>query len=116
MGVLFSRTDAVMPDLVYLSNERAHLARKDAIHGAPDLVVEVLSPSTAGYDRDEKKKLYSRSGVREYWIIDAGARALEVHELGRPRRVRFLQEGQIFSPGMFPGLKIKPADLFRRVR
>lgn len=116
VGVILGRNDAVQPDLVYLSKARAKLARKDAIHGAPDLVVEVLSPSTASYDRDRKRALYARSGVREYWIADPEERALEVYEFGRARRVRFLQEGQSFDPALFPGLTIKIADLFLRVR
>lgn len=53
----------------------------DGIHGAPDLVVEVLSPSTAKYDRGHKMRAYQRRGVREYWIVDPVNRAVEQYLL-----------------------------------
>ena len=51
------------------------------IHGTPDLVVEILSPSTAKRDFDQKKKIYERSGVKEYWIVDWKAKNIFVHKL-----------------------------------
>ena len=55
--------------------------RLDGIHGAPDLVVEVLSPGTAKNDKGYKKDLYEKSGVKEYWIIDPVPRSIEVYLL-----------------------------------
>ena len=55
--------------------------RKDGVHGAPDLVVEILSPSTARYDRGRKKNIYERNGVREYWIVDIANRSIEQYIL-----------------------------------
>lgn len=53
----------------------------DGIHGAPDLVVEVLSPSTTSRDRGYKKDLYARCGVREYWIVSPSEKSVEVYRL-----------------------------------
>jgi len=58
-----------------------HKISRNGIYGAPDLVVEVLSPSTARYDRGHKKDVYEASGVREYWIIEPDTKAIEVYLL-----------------------------------
>ena len=116
VGVVLSRTDVVQPDLLFLSKGRAGLFKKDAIHGAPDLVVEILSPSTTAIDRGRKLALYERSGIREYWIADLAARTVEIHEFGRSRRTRIHAEGQSFESSLFPGLKLRVDDLFAGVR
>ena len=53
--------------------------KSDGVHGAPDLVVEVLSPSTAKNDKTIKKEVYARCGVREYWLVDPSGKSLEVY-------------------------------------
>ena len=69
--VVFSRFDVVEPDLLYLSNERASAVLTDAnVQGAPELVVEIGSPSTRKRDETIKRRLYERAGVSEYWIVD----------------------------------------------
>ena len=55
--------------------------KRDGVHGVPDLVIEVLSPSTARYDRGYKKDTYESAGVREYWIVEPEAKSLEVYLL-----------------------------------
>ena len=71
--------NAFQPDLVYLSEERKAIIKKDGIYGAPDIVIEILSPSTAHYDLREKFKVYERTGVREYWIVDPDMKTVEVY-------------------------------------
>ncbi len=81
--VVLSNTDVVQPDLLFVSEERAHLLLGgDNVLGAPDLVVEILSPSTAGRDRTLKRALYARHGVKEYWLVDPDARTVTVLRLG----------------------------------
>jgi Uma2 family endonuclease len=77
--VVFSRFDTVEPDLVYISRERSGILTRKNVQGAPDLVVEVLSESTADIDRTIKLKLYSRFGVREYWVIDPEKPSAEIY-------------------------------------
>ena len=70
LDVYFDENTVLQPDIIYISNENSHIIKENGIHGAPDLIIELLSPSTAYYDTKDKKKVYERSGVKEYWIID----------------------------------------------
>lgn len=76
--VILTDTDVVQPDLVFVSNDREHVVTAANIQGAPDLVVEILSPSTASLDRTTKRDLYAEHGVREYWITDPAAQTVAV--------------------------------------
>ena len=81
-GVILSDYDGVIPDLVYLSNERRdQIATGARIYGAPNLVVEILSRGKQNMERDRKQKLklYAKFGVEEYWIVDTRDRAVEVY-------------------------------------
>jgi Uma2 family endonuclease len=82
-GVIFSQTDSVIPDLVWISKTRLAQLEDSAGHltGAPELVVEVISPGTnqEKRDREIKLKLYSVQGVREYWIVDRFLKQVEVY-------------------------------------
>ena len=68
--VFLDRQNAFQPDIIFISKEQLHLIDKDGFYGAPDLVIEILSPTTAKYDLEEKKDVYERYGVKEYWIVD----------------------------------------------
>lgn len=82
-GVKFPSTgEGVQPDLIFVSATRHDIILPAQIEGVPDLVVEILSPSTGGRDRGVKRKLYERQGVPEYWIVDAEAGAVEVWRFG----------------------------------
>ena len=76
--VVLSDTDVVQPDLMFISKERLHIITEDNIRGAPDLVVEILSPSTAGRDRTVKRTLYAKHGAKEYWQVDTDAKTIMV--------------------------------------
>jgi Uma2 family endonuclease len=91
-GVTFpGSSEGVQPDLVFVSEARRGILRPYGIDGAPDLVVEILSPSTRARDTGVKLKLYRRHGVAEYWIVDPEARLVEVWRLGgsESRPLRF---------------------------
>ncbi|MGH9406942.1 MAG: Uma2 family endonuclease [Terriglobia bacterium] len=106
--VVFSKFDVVEPDLLYVSKARSAVVSEKNIQGSPDLVVEVLSDSTAATDRSKKLNLYARYGVREYWIIDPVAVTAEIYRAGaealrivqRPARTDSLD-----SP-LFPGFTL----------
>ena len=82
-GIIFTDADNVIPDVVWISNERLEQILDEAGHlrGAPELVVEVLSPGEENEkrDRQSKLKLYSVQGVREYWIFDRPQQKVEVY-------------------------------------
>lgn len=68
--VYFDNENVFQPDIIFISNERKHLIQENGLHGAPDLIIEILSPSTAYYDLCEKKAVYERCGVTEYWVVN----------------------------------------------
>ena len=73
----------VVPDVVIVCDKDK--IKYNGIHGAPDLVVEVLSPSTAARDRGIKKAAYEKAGVKEYWIVDPSVKSVEVYHLQEGR-------------------------------
>ncbi len=79
IDILFSKTDVVQPDIIFIAHENMHILKKENVQGAPDLVVEVLSPSSVKRDYEIKMKLYSRFGVKEYWIADPDAKSVNVY-------------------------------------
>ena len=83
IGVEFpSTSEGVQPDIVFVSSARRAIISEAGIQGAPDLLIEILSPTTAHRDRGIKRKLYERQGVGQYWIVDPEARAVEVWTFG----------------------------------
>ncbi len=79
VDVYLTENDRVIPDAMIVCNK--NIIRLDGIHGAPDLIVEVLSPGTAKNDRGYKKNLYETAGVKEYWIVDPISHSIEVYIL-----------------------------------
>ncbi len=113
--VVLSETDVVQPDLLFVANERAHiLFDGDNVQGAPDLVVEILSPSTAERDRRFKRALYARYGVSEYWLVDPDARTVTVLLLGASdfEEVAHYGAGETLTSPTLPGFTVDLDDLF----
>ena len=92
LDVYFSDTEVYQPDILILLNESFSKMKENKIEGAPDLVVEVLSPSTAYYDLKHKKSIYEKQGVREYWIVDPIDKTLEIFEL---QNGKFISTGEL---------------------
>ena len=76
--VVLSDTDVVQPDVLFVSSQRSQILTRENVRGAPDLVVEILSPATAERDRTVKLDLYAQHGVIEYWIVDSDAKTVTV--------------------------------------
>jgi Uma2 family endonuclease len=85
IDVVLSMTDIVQPDIVFIARNRLSIVRKKNIIAAPDLVMEIVSPSTAIVDRTRKKTLYEHYGVREYWIVDSETTSVELYVRGESR-------------------------------
>ncbi len=77
MMVYLTNTDHFIPDMMIVCDPDK--IKPDGVHGAPDLVVEVLSPSTAKNDKTHKKDVYARCGVREYWLVNPVDKSVEVY-------------------------------------
>lgn len=115
--VLLEGGHVLVPDLVFLSPARLPRVTELNIQGAPDLVVEVLSPSTRGRDLGVKRSLYEASGTHEYWIVDPDAetvlvfRAVSPAHFASPEELRRDRGNTLVSP-LFPGLVLPLERLF----
>jgi len=78
LDVVFDEDTVVQPDILFISHERRGIINEQNISGAPDLVIEILSPATEERDRGVKLQLYCRYGVRECWLVDPEGRTVEV--------------------------------------
>ncbi len=112
-GVHVDDRTYVIPDLVFISHDRRHIFGEANIEAAPDLVVEILSPSTRRQDLITKRALYARIGVREYWLVDPGTRSVTVLVLEGDRFAELLpdESGVVPSPAL-PGLRLTLDELF----
>ena len=116
MDVVLSEHNVVQPDLLYVSRERRGIIKEANIWGVPDLVVEILSPSTTQWDRVNKRQVYERFGVRELWFVDPVGRSIEV----AARNETKLETLQVYLPGtalqslILPGLALSLDKLFRQ--
>ncbi len=119
IDLILSQTNVVQPDLLFLGNEKLHLVSERGIEGPPDLIVEVLSPTTEKTDRAIKSRLYAHFGVPHYWLIDPVEKRLEMFRLSRGRfRTSFnLGDGDPgpvkMPPDLFEGLSFNLAALWR---
>jgi len=78
--VKFNDTNILQPDIVFISKERSGVITENIINGAPDLIIEILSPGTAYYDLIEKKEIYEQYGVKEYWIVDPKKNRVDIYQ------------------------------------
>jgi Uma2 family endonuclease len=113
IDVVLDQENTVQPDFIFVSGANLHIIHRRAIFGSPDLVVEVISPSSVRRDRYDKKALYARFGVREYWIGDPANKALEILKLraGEYELHCSAEEKGKVSSLVLPGLEIDLGDL-----
>jgi Uma2 family endonuclease len=110
---ILSNVTVVQPDVLYIATDRLAIISERGIEGAPTLVVEVLSPSTAHLDRDRKMKLYAEHGVPCYWIADPESRSIEAYALAGAeyaRAGRVTSEPAALPP--FSDLTVDPASIW----
>lgn len=115
-----TRQNAPLPDVFFIAKAREHIITAEAVEGAPDLIIEVLSPTTRDLDLPDGEKfdLYQRHGVPHYWIVDPEERTVQqfVYAGGRLRDTATLQPGHVLSSPLFPGITLPVADLFAVMR
>lgn len=113
VGVQLDPQNSVQPDVVFVCAERAHLVAEDGLHGAPDFVIEVGSPGTTSIDLAEKRAIYERLGVPEYWVVDLRSDQVVVHRLGEhgygPPQTH--HGAAVLEPAAAPGLRRTVAEL-----
>ena len=114
IDVYLSETNTPQPDIVFIATENLHIIGEKYIDGAPDLVVEVLSPSTAYYDLWRKKQIYEAAGVKEYWLVDPIERRIEVHanEDGHFTLFHRVESDGAIQSKLLPQLKLDATTIF----
>jgi Uma2 family endonuclease len=115
--VVFSKHDILQPDIFFVAAGRENLTGEKYVDGAPDLVIEVLSPSTELRDREAKAKLYAAFGVREMWLVDPEAKAIEVlvNSAEGFRRESLCVGTETLRSVVLAGLELPVAKVFRPI-
>ncbi|SFG30256.1 Endonuclease, Uma2 family (restriction endonuclease fold) [Desulfotomaculum arcticum] len=112
--VVLSETEKPQPDILFISASRLDIIAEDNIKGAPDLVIEILSPSTTSRDRVGKSKMYYTHGVKEFWIVDPDAKVIEVFSPGEKNWNLVEAYGQdgVLTSSLLLGLQINLVNIF----
>jgi Uma2 family endonuclease len=115
LDVHFDEENIFQPDLFYIKEDRKVELIQDFIYGAPDLIIEILSPATAYYDLRQKKDVYERYGVNEYIIIDPIQLNGEIYGLknGQLLLRQKASKSEVLRSGLLKGLKIDLHRLFK---
>ena len=114
MDVFFAGANPVQPDIFVLLPERLRLISKRGVEGAPNLLIEILSPSNPDHDLRTKRALYARGGVPEYWLVNPEAATIEVLALAGDvyrTHVRAAGDEPVTSP-LLPGLSFPASAAF----
>jgi len=115
IDVYLGDENALQPDIVFISKQLQEIIEDDGIHGAPDMIIEILSPSTAYYDIKKKYKIYEKSGVKEYWIVDPEMKSVELFTLAEQGKfilsAGFTDQGTVKS-GILAGFEINLEEIF----
>jgi Uma2 family endonuclease len=114
VDVFLTETNVYQPDLLFISNKNRHLLNADGIHGAPDLIIEILSPSTSRLDMGSKKRVYSRCGVLEFWAVYPDERKVVVYDLRKSEDepAHTWMESDCFESALLPRLQFEVAKFF----
>jgi Uma2 family endonuclease len=113
--VVLADTSIVQPDLLYVSRLRREIITGPNIQGPPDLVVEVISPSSTKTDQETKRDLYADFGVPHYWVVHPVEEWIKAYQLGADGVYALVAEAhgdETFSASPFPDLVIRLADLW----
>ncbi|MFB9276523.1 Uma2 family endonuclease [Cohnella cellulosilytica] len=115
--VILSRTTVLQPDIIMIHHSRLDIVKKHGVEGAPDLVIEILSPSTRKRDKVVKAAVYAEHQVPEYWLVDPEARTLEQYRLDGERYelVRTYVEDDRVSSDKLPCVSFVLGEIFNEV-
>lgn len=112
--VVFAEDVVVQPDILFVSNERRDIIKEAAIIGSPDLVIEIVSPSSASYDTIEKREVYEKYGVKEYWLVFPQEKAVEVLTIEKGIYKEFCKAKKtgIVKSNIIGGLTVEIKEIF----
>jgi Uma2 family endonuclease len=112
VDVRFAEDSQVQPDLLVIRRDRLHIYQGSTVHSAPDLVVEIISPSNPAYDQVAKRRLYEEGGVLEYWLVDPAARTFLILALRHGVSVPVEPIDGVVHSTVVPGLTVDPVAIF----
>ena len=111
--VILANHSTVQPDILFVSNEHSTFIEPHAVVGSPDLIVEIISPGSVERDRYQKRDLYEKHGVREYWLVDPANKSIEIlvlKEKGYQLAQVVAEKGNALSH-VIKGLRINHAEI-----
>ena len=116
-GVIFDNYNSAIPDIVFISNQQIdNIGSDERIYEAPELVIEIVSPGkeNARRDREVKRQVYGKHGVKEYWIADPVNKSLEIYRLKRRNLAlaETLMDEDDVTSSVLPGFKCKARQFF----
>lgn len=113
LDVVFTPTDILQPDILFIATEHLHIIGDKKIEGAPDLVVEVLSDSNKPREQRYKKEIYETHGVREYWMInpEKDSVTIFVNTNGELVAAGVFKKNDIVSSEILPGFSIRVSEI-----
>ncbi|MBI4583073.1 MAG: Uma2 family endonuclease [Planctomycetes bacterium] len=112
--ILPGLAEPVQPDIIFIGRKRLKIIKEKYVKGAPDLLVEILSPTSWHADRNVKFEVYAKAGVKEYWIIDAEKREVEIYRLEKDRTYSLTRRygaGETASSNLLKGFKAAVSQL-----
>lgn len=112
--VELSADDVFQPDIYFIAQERLGIINEQGPNGAPDLVIEVLSPGTAKLDVGPKREVYGEAGVKEMWIVDGRQKKIDIYLLrgSELKQVRAVVPGDHLETALMPGLTLDVREIF----
>ena len=115
IDVALSMVDIVQPDILFVAKDRMDIVAKKNLVGIPNLIVEILSPSSVERDRVDKMALYERFGLPEYWIVDPDSQTVDVYlsAANRLEKVETLKAGEELHSRQIPGLVLELSEVFK---
>lgn len=120
LDVVFEDENMFHPDILFIKKERLFIVdeKEKVVMGAPDLVVEILSKSTAVDDKGDKKDVYERFGVREYWLVDPVKKSFEIYSLinDRFKLTSYLEDDGILKSNLLEGFEMDIEQLFEEAK
>ncbi len=115
VDVYFEEKETFQPDILFILKDRLNIVGEKKIEAAPDLIVEILSPSTAYYDLRHKKDVYARHCVKEYWIVDPIEKSIEIYENKEGEFILIIKAGNgkgKVSSKLLDGLTVDIEEIF----
>ena len=112
IDIRFTPENVLIPDIIFIAQDRLHIVGPKTVDAAPDLVVEILSPGTRNRDLDIKRAIYARFGVQEYWIVDPEALTVTVLTLAGDRYEPVVpREEGVIASRVLPGFTLALSEV-----